>query len=195
MTVTDPRVPSCPGADFAAVCPPAFTVPTFQTVSSGRLFQWRTTFTMLHVSALDGELHVLDVLLYPFRVFGSDPHAWIGGLDRLLGEDEPLVLGSGRAHDAHQDDGREAKGPHQVSYLHLLPPFLISVSRKSLGPPLDPSRTVGLLFVQDVRSKFRASARVRGAVDRFGTHVAPLESCAVIFPIVRRIPEARSARK
>src|SRR4029453_10074969 len=25
-------------------CPPAFMVPTFQVVSSGRLFQWRTTF-------------------------------------------------------------------------------------------------------------------------------------------------------
>src|SRR6185436_11752418 len=31
----------------------------------------------LHVSALDGELHVLDVLLDPFPLFGSDPHAWI----------------------------------------------------------------------------------------------------------------------
>src|SRR6185295_19888566 len=46
----------------------------------------------VHVSALDGELHVLDVFLDPFRVFGSDPDAWIGGLDRLLAEHEPLVF-------------------------------------------------------------------------------------------------------
>ena len=38
--VTDLRVPSCPGADFAGVCPPALMVPTFHSVSSGRLFQW-----------------------------------------------------------------------------------------------------------------------------------------------------------
>src|SRR6185503_5546434 len=60
----------------------------------------------LHVSALDGDLHVLDVLLYPFALFGSDPRAWIGGLDRHLAEHEPLVFGCGRAHGAHQDDGR-----------------------------------------------------------------------------------------
>src|SRR4030095_9572591 len=46
----------------------------------------------VHVSALDREPHVLDVLLNPFPVFGSDPHAWIGGLDRLLGEHETRVF-------------------------------------------------------------------------------------------------------
>ena len=78
----------------------------------------------VHVSALDGDLHVLDVLLYPMRVFGSDPHAWIGGLDRLLGEQESLVRSSDAAHRADEDDRRDHERSRQSQLLDLHSRFL-----------------------------------------------------------------------
>ena len=45
----------------------------------------------LHVGALDRDLRFLDILLLPMPLFGSDLRAWIGALDRLLAQYEPLV--------------------------------------------------------------------------------------------------------
>ena len=45
-TVTPVRRPLRPGASFAAVCPPDFRTPRSETVSSRRLSQWRTTFSI-----------------------------------------------------------------------------------------------------------------------------------------------------
>ena len=130
-----------PGASFAAVCPPDFTTPTSVNVSSGRLSQWRTSIRDLHVSALDRELHLLDVLV-PSTAFALDRRAWIGGLDRLLAEHEPLVISSsGAAHGAHEGDGRDNERGHQGVDLRLhrrsfqdrivrLPPAAISGQRR-----------------------------------------------------------------
>src|SRR6185436_2698178 len=95
----------------------------------------------IHVSTLDREPHGLDVLLFPFPLFGSDPHAWIGGLDRLLAEHEPLVLRAGRAHGTQQDDGRNAEG-YQVSYLHHSP-FLSGLRQPGIGSRLPLARILG----------------------------------------------------
>ena len=117
-TVTPVRRPLRPGASFAAVCPPDFRTPTSEIVSSRRLSQWRTAF-VISTSAPSTENFTC------LTSFSHRPpsllivHAWIGGLDRLLAEHEPLVSSSGASYSAHEDDGRDHEKGHQSEDLDL----------------------------------------------------------------------------
>ena len=114
------RRPFIPGASFAAVCPPDFTVPTSVNVSSLRLSQWKTTFVICRVSALDRELHLLDVLVQS-TAFALDRCARIGGLDSSSWpstnhlSSAALALPSG----THEGDGRDNKRGDQGADLRL----------------------------------------------------------------------------
>src|SRR4030095_4106936 len=76
----------------------------------------------LHVCTLDADLRRLDVLR-PATPLALDLHDSLRGLERLLGEDEPLVSGAHATHGAHEDHGHDSKNGHEISYLHRsLPP-------------------------------------------------------------------------